>query len=174
MFRARGIEAVILNHSLDNAFISMLEAKNRAVRFRRIDADVSELVTEGGEANAAVEALFAACADGVKVESAALSADAAPAVLTLSEEGRRMQDMAKLFGGPEGMAEMYKAEYTLVLNRSHALYEKMAALADTDAETAGLLAAQVYDLARLAQRPLESGDMTAFIARSAKILEKLG
>ena len=174
MFRARGIEAVILNHSLDNAFISMLEAKNRAVRFRRIDADVSELVTEGGEANAAVEALFAACADGVKVESAALSADAAPAVLTLSEEGRRMQEMAKLFGGPEGMVEMYKAEYTLVLNRSHALYEKMAALADTDAETAGLLAAQVYDLARLAQRPLESDDMTAFIARSAKILEKLG
>ena len=84
-----------------------------------------------------------------------------------------MQDMARLFGGPEGMADMYKAEYTLVLNSAHPLYKKLGALASADADTAKLLAGQIYDLARLAQRPLESEDMTAFIARSAQILEKL-
>lgn len=84
-----------------------------------------------------------------------------------------MQEMARLFGGPEGMADMYKAEYTLVLNSAHPLYKKLAALESSDAETAKLLASQVYDLARIAQRPLESADMTAFIARSAQIMEKL-
>ncbi len=175
MFRARGIEAVVLDRTLDNAFISMLEAKNSAVRFRRIDADVTDLKAENAEAekNEDVEKLFGEIAQGVKVESAALAPDAAPAVLTLSEEGRRMQDMARLFGGPEGMADMYKAEYTLVLNSAHPLYKKLGALASADADTAKLLAGQIYDLARLAQRPLESEDMTAFIARSAQILEKL-
>jgi molecular chaperone HtpG len=176
MFAARGIEAVILNHSLDNAFISMLESKNRAVRFRRIDADISELKDQAAQAgnDAALETLFGEIAGGIKVETAALGEAAAPAVLTLSEEGRRMQEMARLFGGPEGMADMYKAEYTLVLNSAHTLYQKLEALKDADADTAKLLAQQIYDLARLAQRPLESEDMTAFIARSAQIMEKLG
>ena len=175
MFAARGIEAVILNHTLDNAFISMLESKNRAVRFRRIDADISDLKTgdQTAEDAQAMEKLFGGIAGGVKVETAALGEGAAPAVLTLSEEGRRMQEMARLFGGPEGMADMYKAEYTLVLNSAHPLYKKLAALESSDAETAKLLASQVYDLARIAQRPLESADMTAFIARSAQIMEKL-
>ena len=175
MFRARGIEAVVLDRSLDGAFISMLESKNSAVRFRRIDADISDLKAESEtEKNEAVDKLFADLASGMKVDSAALAPDAAPAVLTLSEEGRRMQDMARLFGGPDGMADMYKAEYTLVVNRAHPLYKKLGALAESDADTAKLLAQQIYDLARLAQRPLESDDMTAFLARSAQILEKLG
>lgn len=176
MFAARGIEAVILNHTLDNAFISMLESKNRAVRFRRIDADISELKTDESVAEGAetLEKLFGEISGGMKVETAALGTDAAAAVLTLSEEGRRMQEMARLFGGPDGMADMYKAEYTLVLNSTHPLYKKLAALEGDDTDTAKLLASQVYDLARLAQHPLESGDMTAFIARSAQIMERLG
>ena len=174
MFKSRGIEAVILDRSLDNAFISMLESKNSAVRFRRIDADLSDLKDEEeGEKNEELEALFADFTGEVKVETAALSG-AAPAVLTLSEEGRRMQDMAKLFGGPEGMADMYKAEYTLVLNSAHPLYKKLAALKAAGDENAELLAKQIYDLARIAQHPLEADDMTAFIARSAEIMEKLG
>ena len=175
MFKARGIEAVILNHTLDNAFISMLESKNRAVRFLRIDADLSDLKdADGAEKDEAVEKLFSGFTGEVKVETAALAQGAAPAVLTLSEEGRRMQEMAKLFGGPEGMADMYKTQYTLVLNSAHPLYKKLGALVSANDENAQLLAKQIYDLARIAQRPLEAQDMTDFIARSALIMEKLG
>ena len=41
----------------------------------------------------------------------------------------------------------------------------------SDPERAKLLAEHVYDLARIAQQPLAAADMTAFIARSAQIME---
>ena len=96
-----------------------------------------------------------------------------PAVLTLTEESRRMKDMYSMYAGMENMADMFKEEYTLVINSAHPLYEKLSGLAESDADTAKLLTEQIYDLARLAQKPLPAEEMTLFISRSTEILEKL-
>lgn len=82
-----------------------------------------------------------------------------------------MQEMARMFGGMENVQSMFPEERTLVINSAHPLYAKLAALADADPERAQLLAGHIYDLARLAQQPLAAADMTAFIERSAKIME---
>ena len=173
MFREKGIEAVLLQHVLDNHFITFLEAKNPGVKFRRIDSDLSELeqadTEETGSAN--VEGLFAGHAGVKSVKTAGLSAGSPPAVLVLSEESRRMQEMAKMFGGMENMEAMFPEERTLVLNSAHPLYKTLASLAESDPDRAHLLAEHVYDLARIAQQPLAAADMTAFLARSAKIME---
>lgn len=173
MFRANGIEAVLLQHVLDNHFITFLEAKNPGVKFRRIDSDLSELEEQdgGNEDHARVEALFAGHADVKTVKTSHLAAGGAPAVLVLSEEGRRMQEMARMFGGMENVESMFPQERTLIINSAHPLYAKLASLADSDPERAKLLAEHVYDLARIAQQPLAAADMTAFIERSAKIME---
>lgn len=173
MFRANGIEAVLLQHVLDNHFVTFLEAKNPGVKFRRIDSDLSELekTPEDSADGASVEALFAGHTDVKAVKTSHLAAGGAPAVLVLSEESRRMQEMARMFGGMENVESMFPEERTLVVNSAHPLYAKLASLAASDPERAKLLAEHVYDLARIAQQPLAAADMTAFIARSAQIME---
>lgn len=173
MFRANGIEAVLLQHVLDNHFVTFLEAKNPGVKFRRIDSDLSELekTPEDSADSARVEALFAGHTDVKAVKTSHLAAGGAPAVLVLSEESRRMQEMARMFGGMENVESMFPEERTLVVNSAHPLYAKLASLAASDPERAKLLAEHVYDLARIAQQPLAAADMTAFIARSAQIME---
>lgn len=173
MFRENGIEAVLLQHVLDNHFITFLEAKNPGVKFRRIDSDLSELEkSEESTADAEkVEKLFTGHAGVKSVKTSRLASGSAPAVLVLSEESRRMQEMARMFGGMENVEQMFPEERTLVLNSAHPLYAKLASLAVSSPDRAELLAAHIYDLARIAQQPLAAADMTAFLARSAKIME---
>ena len=188
MFRANGIAAVVLNHMLDSHFISFLEYKlaEQNVRFKRIDSDLSDLVTEvDAEANfESVEALYreisgaseTAEADKPKfvVTTAPLMGGAAPAVMTLSEESRRMEEMAKMMGGNNPYASMFAKEENLVINTAHPLTGTVAELlAAGRTDDAKLIARQVYDLARIAQKPLSADEMTEFIARSAEILGKI-
>ena len=82
-----------------------------------------------------------------------------------------MQEMARMFGGMDNIEAMFPEERTLVLNSAHPLYAKLASLSGTDPDRAKLLAEHIYDLARIAQQPLAAADMTAFLERSAKIME---
>jgi len=176
MFRANGIAAVVLNHMLDSHFISFLEYKLQDVRFKRIDSDLTDLVEETEtEANfESVEELFKEIAGSMVVNCASLMAGAAPAVVTLSEESRRMEEMARMMGGNNPYASMYPKQEGLVLNTAHPLIGTIAEmLAGGRAEDAKLVASQVFDLARIAQKPLSAEEMTEFIARSADILARL-
>ena len=42
LFKEQGMNAVILNHSIDTSFISQLEMRNQKYRFMRIDADLTD------------------------------------------------------------------------------------------------------------------------------------
>ena len=46
MFKAEGMDAVILTHNIDAPFISQLEQRNENVKFQRIDADLTETLKE--------------------------------------------------------------------------------------------------------------------------------
>ena len=61
--------------------------------------------------------------------------------------------------------------HTLVLNRADSVVQRL--LNEEDAETKALIAAQIYDLARMSVRPLEKDEITAFLARSNKLLKLL-
>ena len=99
----------------------------------------------------------------VKVEK--LKNAAIPAMITLSEDSRRMQDMMAMYGMAQaGLPD----DSTLVLNAGNKLVKYISENAET--ENSKLLCAQIYDLARLAQRPLEPADMTAFMERSTKLM----
>ena len=173
MFKSRGLDAVILDHVLDNHFITLLERKNEGLRFKRIDADLSELTAKDDKPAAdaeAVKALFKDKTGDAEIAVESLLGDAPPAVLTLSEEGRRLQEMTRMFGG--GQSFDFPTQTRFVVNASHPLVSRLTALAaEGRAEDADRLASQIYDLARLAHTPLTAEEMTAFIKRSAEIME---
>ena len=67
-----------------------------------------------------------------------------------------------------GMKDM-PDQWSLALNRRNATIQALAAR-DPEDETTKLLCAQIYDLARMAAKPLEGEEITAFLSRSAKLL----
>ena len=62
--------------------------------------------------------------------------------------------------------------FTLVLNRRN---ETVQAMADRDPEdeTTKMICQQIYDLARMAAQPLEAEEITAFLERSRKLLNRV-
>lgn len=91
------------------------------------------------------------------------------ALLVLSEEGRRMQEMAQMFGNM-GMS-LPPQEETLVVNSNSPIVKK--ALDLPDGKVKELICKQVYDIAKLSHKNLSGDDMNEFINRTSEILMKL-
>ena len=187
MFKQEGLSAVVLPDQIDQPFINQLEMKNEGIRFRRIDADITDSFKnetseeDQKELDAQSEAIQKLVREAlgndkltVKVEK--LKNDKVSSVLTISEETRRMQDMMKMyaangmdmgmFGGGEGE--------TLVLNANHSLVKYVIAHKDeADNANEKLICEQLYDLAKLQNGPLDAQAMTRFVTRSNEIMEVL-
>ena len=179
MFKAEGMDAVLLTHNIDSSFITQLEQRNEKVSFQRIDADITDSFKE--EVAADEEETFKANVDtltevfrralgreelDVKVEK--LKNESVASMMTLSEESRRMQDMMKMYGMTGMDSSMFGTEVTLVLNVNHPLVQYV--LNNKDGEHTGLFCKQLYDLALLGNKPLNPEEMTAFINRSNEIM----
>ena len=178
LFKEQGMNAVILDHNIDTSFITQLEQRNEHYQFKRIDADLTDALklddTEDlTEANTTLSELFKKTLnnDKLTVKVEALKNDEVASVLTLSEQGRRMQDMMKMYsmGGMGGMdPNMFAADQTLTLNANNALVKYI--LENKDSEHVPMFAEQLYDLARISNQPLSVDDMTKFVKRSNDIM----
>ena len=178
LFKEQGMNAVILDHNIDTSFITQLEQRNEHYKFMRIDADVTDSLksdddTDLTEASASLSEVFKKALNNdkltVKVESLK-NADIA-SVLTLSEQGRRMQDMMKMYsmGGMGGMdPSMFAADQTLTLNVNNTLVKYI--LENKDSDNVPMFAEQLYDLAMLSNQPLGVDQMTKFVKRSNDIM----
>ena len=176
MFKEQGMNAVILDHAIDNSFISQLEMRNENYKFMRIDADVTETMMDEKTddltaINDALTGLFKkAVKDDLEVKVTALKNKDVASMLTVSEETRRMNDMMKMYGmyGMDmGMMGMPEGQ-TLILNANNALVQYI--FENPDSENVDLFAKQLYDLAVIANQPLAPEAMSAFIARSNEIM----
>ena len=179
MFRKQEQDAVILNHGIDSAFITLVEQKNDKVTFQRIDAAINENAKEEIAENdkASFEELTNNLVEifrkelnneklDVKIEK--LKDESVASMITLSEQNRRMMEMMKMYG----MASMgMDAESTLVLNANHPLVKYV--VENRDNANVSLICKQLYDLAMLAHKPLSPEEMTAFVLRSNEIMMML-
>ncbi len=176
MFKEQGLNAVELPSMMDTHFISFLEMKDPNIKFKRIDSalsDTAENADENDEKNKALIELFKneIGDDKLKIEVRRLKNRDIPAVILLSEESRRMQEMYKSYGQQfAGMADMFHDEFTLVINTDNSLIERLDTLDD---DTKKLVIDQVYDLAKISHSPLDAEQMSNFISRSNKLLERL-
>ena len=170
------LEAIFLNHSIDNAFMSHVEMQNQSVKFTRVDSDLSDTL-KGEEVDKDIQdklsTLFKEVLGkenlNIKVEN--LKTESISGMILLSEENRRMQEMMKMYGMDLGAAAP-EAEEQLILNQTNPLIKLLSTKAD-DKEISKLVCEQVYDLALLSHKPLEPEAMTAFIERSNRVLEIL-
>ena len=176
LFKEQGMNAVILDHAIDNSFIAQLEQRNQNYKFFRIDADVTEtLVEEASEeelaaAQDALSELFkkAIGKDNLTVKVEKFKNQDVSSMLTVSEESRRMQEMMKMYNMYGMDPSMFGGDETLVLNANNNLVQYM--FEHADGEHVELFAKQLYDLACLANKPLSPEAMTAFVARSNEIM----
>ena len=179
MFREAGMDAVILKHNIDNAFISHMEQLHDNIKFQRIDADVTDTFKEETNADALKETtdtltdVFrkALGNDKLTVKVEKLKNANVSSMMTLSEENRRMQEMMKMYGMAGMDPSMFGNDVTLVLNANNKLVQYVAE--HKDDEHVPMICEQLYDLAMIAHKTLNPDEMTKFIARSNEILELL-
>ena len=174
MFKEQGMNAVILDHNIDTSFITQLEQRNDHYQFMRIDADLTEALKDDSadltDATTTLTEVFKSALNNdkltVKVE-ALKNADVA-SVLTLSEQGRRMQDMMKMYAMGGMDPNMFAADQTLTLNVNNPLVKFI--LDNKDSEHVPMFAEQIYDLALISNQPLSTEAMTKFVKRSNDIM----
>ena len=179
MFKDAGKSAVLLTHSIDAPFVSRMEMQNEDVKFLRIDADILEDMKEEDGAGEEVKAEREGLLEEMKtvlgngtlaIRFESLKDERIAAILTLSEESRRMREMMRQYGMGD-MAFSGNEGETLVLNASHALVQRL--LKEEVVETRELLIRQIYDLASLGQGSLPPERMTEFIRRSNDLLLRI-
>ena len=179
LFKEQNMQAVILDHNIDASFITQLERRNEKYKFMRIDADVTESLkdeTSADELKDETDALTevfkkALNNDKLTVKVEKLKNENISSIITLSEEGRRMQDMMKMYA-MNGMGSMdmsmFAADQTLTLNANNELVKYI--FEHKDSENVPMFCEQLYDLAVLSNHPLSVDEMTKFVERSNKIM----
>ena len=176
MFKEAELNAVILKHNIDTAFITHVEQQNQELKFERIDADVTDTFkeeTSAEELKDTAESLTgifrkALGNDKLDVKVEKLKNAGISSMMVLSEESRRMQDMMKMYNMYGMDPSMFGTSETLVLNANNELVQYI--LEHKDGENTGLLCEQLYDLAMLAHKTLTPEAMTKFISRSNRIM----
>ncbi|MDD2503728.1 MAG: molecular chaperone HtpG [Clostridia bacterium] len=182
LFKNNDLEALYLDSIIDSHFISFLEMKETGIKFSSVDSDISQALKEepdtseeGKSVQDALESMFQEALDRkeLKFQVEALKSSDVPAVILLSEQSRRMQEMTKRFG--DMSMGGYPVEETLVLNRKNDLIARLGELkgrADRK-EDVDMICRHVYDLAMLNHKPLEPGEMEEFVRRSNHLLTRL-
>ena len=175
MFKDQGMNAVILDHNIDTSFITQLEQRNENYQFMRIDADLTDSLKNDDEADlteatTTLTEVFKAALNNdrltIKVEN--LKDETVSSILTLSEQGRRMQDMMKMYGMGGMDPSMFAADQTLTLNANNALVKYI--LDNKDSENVPMFAEQLYDLALISNQTLSVDAMAKFVKRSNDIM----
>ncbi|MEE1242813.1 molecular chaperone HtpG [Frisingicoccus sp.] len=181
MFKGQEMNALVLNNSIDQPFISMVEQEEKDVHFHRIDTDLADVFKEevGEEDGKVLEEntktlteVFkkALGREALEVKVEKLKNEETSSMITLNEESRRMQDMMKMYGMTD-MSMFGNEGETLILNANNSLVQYV--LANTEGEYTDMICQQLYDLALLSHKPLDAAAMTAFIDRSNKIMKAL-
>ena len=178
LFKDYGLDAVILDSTIDNHFISMIEFKNQGVHFNRIDADLSDILKDNDNENnkeikTDIENLFKDVIgdriNNYSVES--LKSEDTPAIILISEQSRRMSEMRSQFAGMDfGMS--FEEEKTLVINNNSSIVKKLVSLKDDESkkEQVSLICNQIVDIALLSNKELDSKQLDEFIKRNNQLM----
>lgn len=178
LFKDYELDAVILDSTIDNHFISMIEFKNQGVSFNRIDADLSDILKDNDnednkEIKADIENLFKdIIGDRINTYSVeSLKSEDTPAIILISEQSRRMAEMRSQFAGMDfGMS--FEEEKTLVINDNSSIVKKLVLLKDDESkkEQVSLICNQIVDIALLSNKELDSKQLDEFIKRNNQLM----
>lgn len=181
LFKENGLDAVLLNTTIDAPFVQFMEMNEKDVKFNRIDSDLSESLKEADSDESVkdmqdqLEKLFKDTLkrDKLEVQVENLRTADVPAIILLAEQSRRMQEMSARFGN-FNMGNPFPEEQTLVLNSRNDLIKSLLDLngrKDRE-EDVQMICEHIFDLAMMGHKQLEPEEMTRFIQRSNQILTR--
>ena len=101
--------------------------------------------------------------------------DTVASMMTMSEEGRRMQELSKMYAvyGMD-MGELGKKDQSLVLNIGNKLVARLSrGEFEKDEKLQEDVVRQLYDMALLQRGGLSADEMTAFVRRSQELMMQL-
>ena len=186
MFKEYDLDALILDCTLDDHFITFLEMHENGVKFKRIDSDISDTLgsktDENDEAqkniNKEIEDVFKnTLGDKVsKISVEGLKNEKTSAIILISEESRRMAEMSKMYAqAGMGAMGMFKEEETLVVNNNNPLVKKLAEASKDDSkkDDVKFICEHILDLAKIANKELDADEMDEFIKRNNELLNRV-
>ncbi len=178
LLRNEGIDVAIFDLVVDAQYLSALEHYRSDIKFVRVDSGVSDIIKAEfpDDADAIPEELIErfrkiAGNDKMNVTTEALKNEDIPAILSVSEESRRMADMMKLYALGGDSENTFPLEYSLTLNTSSPLYSKLCGMTASSDEKLEIFASYIYKLALLAQKKPSAEELTSFLTDSYKLLD---
>ncbi len=172
-----GINVAVFDLVVDSQYLSALEHYRSDIKFIRVDSGVSDIIkSEFPEDTEKIPDtlvdLFRRIAKNEKMSVAteSLKNEDIPAILTVSEDSRRMADMMRLYALGENMEDSFPLEYSLTLNTSSPLYSKLCSMSSSGDDKLEIFVSYIYRLALLAQKKPSADELTAFLGDSYKLL----
>jgi molecular chaperone HtpG len=109
--------------------------------------------------------------ENVTLKFDVLKDDSIPAILNVSEQSRRMEEMMRLYG--MGDASSFPTESTLILNTASPLLQKLESIAVAEPQKAKEMASYIYKISLLSQKKFSADEMQSFMKDSYELLMKL-
>ncbi|MBE6694725.1 MAG: molecular chaperone HtpG [Ruminococcaceae bacterium] len=182
MLEAEGIKVALFDKAIDSQFMQMMENYEPAVKYQRIDSDIADVLKSEGDSaeDERLVTLFRRVADNdaLTVKFQSFKDERTPAMLTVSEQSRRMEEMMRIYsmqgGDADGLAS-FPLEYTLTLNTSSPIIKKLSGYAaeDDGKHKAELIASQIYRLTLLSQRKLTADELKGLLDGSFELLSRI-
>ena len=180
LFTDEGVEVAIFDLVMDSQFLAALEHYREGIKFVRVDAGVTDIIKEAfpEDETALSESVIeifrkVSANEKLTVSKEALKNTEIPAILSVSEESRRFEDMMQLYALGGNSAESFPLDYTFTINSSSPLYPKLGAMLESDADKAETLASYIYKLALLAYKKPSADELKSFLADSYKLLNMI-
>lgn len=180
MFRAEGVDVAVYDLAIDTQFLAAVEQYRGDVKFIRVDAGVDALreKSDGDEGNTAlpdddpltVTFRRVSANEKLTVRRERLKDASVPALLTVSEESRRFEDMMRLYAAPGEELPAFPTDYTLTLNEASPIYNRLCELMSAEDANADRYAKYIYDLSLIAQKKLSADELRSFLADSYTML----
>ncbi len=197
LLQSQGLEVLFLDAYIDSHFVSFLENEHQDVKFARVDADVDDTLLDKEQTDSEIvdpktnktrgeqiKDLFLSALNlpklNIRTEALKGDASAPPAMVLLSEDSRRMQEMMAMM---QQQAVQFPEDHTLLVNTNHPLIQNLVNLnsgaivtgsgESPSAELAGMICQHVYDLALMAQKGFDADGMKGFVERSNQVLTRL-
>ena len=176
LFKDNDLDAIILEHNIDTHFVTYLEYKEQDIKFVRIDSEIEEVLgTDDKEGenkdepdNDKLIELFknALGMEKLGIKAQPLKTTGTPAIITINEYQRRINDMNRIYGNIFG-DNNDKAQETLIINTANPIVEKLGSFEEDQQK---LICRHIYDLAAISQRRLSAAELEGFIARSVEVM----
>lgn len=178
-----GMEVLILSSLIDSHFIQFLEAKNREIKFARIDSEACENIIDKEAGSKIVDPRTNKTLDEeilelfknslsipeltIKVEH--LKTEEIPAMILIDEYQRRFKEMAVLL---QRTPSEKPVPHTLVVNGANGTIRnlrKMSGMLSPDADAIRLLCEFIYDTALLGHKSITPERLEKLLSNSYRI-----